>query len=291
MCTSSSQRQRPLNMVMKCSVLSLPKATPLAKTSKLASGLVPFVPADMLVIPNKSIEIGSGRFGSCSRRIFKDSFDVCVKEFSSLMSLEAIKSEAEIMFMLNGGDYTPHCFGVCLEMRAIVMSNITVENRQISLHVALGAADIEGFSLSADSSKDCIINICNGLTYIHKMNVLHNDLKLDNIVLGTTYSGCLKAYIVDFGKACISQHAKKYHLSEDEKAVYKKEHTQIAPDVRDGLVAQSTQSDIYSLGRILKKVNSRVMKSTKLTEIVKQCLSYHGHNRPSIDCIMLSVLK
>ena len=62
--------------------------------------------------------------------------------------------------------------------------------------------------------------------------ILHNDLKLDKVVLGNTMasSKSIKAYIVDFGKVCKSEHAKTYNLTEEEKGVYKKEHTQVAPN-------------------------------------------------------------
>ena len=51
------------------------------------------------------------------------------------------------------------------------------------------------------------------------MTFLHNDLKVDNVVIGDTLSGKLKPYIIDFGKACPVSKGKKYSLSEDEKLV------------------------------------------------------------------------
>ena len=116
-------------------------------------------------------------------------------------------------------------------------------------------------------------NISEGLHYIHGCGFLHNHFKLDNIVLGKGVSGKLKAIIIDFGKACTVDCCKKYHLSDTEKDVYKHEHSHIAPDLRDGIVKQSPSSDVYALGRILKKVNNIVIKSVDLSELSKQALA------------------
>ena len=97
------------------------------------------------------------------------------------------------------------------------------------------------------------MQITQGLQFIHE-SILHNDLKCDNVVIGYTLSKQLKMYIVDFGKACLVSHAKHCKLSPEEREVYKKEHSQIAPDLGDGLVPQSVATDVYSLGRIFKKI-------------------------------------
>ena len=56
-------------------------------------------------------------------------------------------------------------------------------------------------------------------------------------------------------------------LSKAEKDMYKKEHPQVAPDLRDGLVGQSEMTDIYSLGRIMKRCNSVIIHSMKLVNL------------------------
>jgi serine/threonine protein kinase len=37
---------------------------------------------------------------------------------------------------------------------------------------------------------------------VYNKGYLHNDLNLDNIVIGNSLNGKLKPYIIDFGKAC-----------------------------------------------------------------------------------------
>ena len=88
--------------------------------------------------------------------VFKNRFDVCVKKFDSVTSINAITS---ILTSLNTGDFTPHCFGISINMRALVMSYIVI---------------------------DCLLCLAKALEYIHSKKILHNDLKHDNIVLGHT---------------------------------------------------------------------------------------------------------
>ena len=87
------------------------------------------------------------------------------------------------------------------------------------------------------------------------------------------------AYIIDLGKACQIECGRMYTLTEAEREKYKKDHSQIAPDLRDGLTKQSTQSDVYSLGRIIKKL---MLKCTArdLHTTTKKCL------RPTISQIV-----
>ena len=111
-----------------------------------------------------------------------------------------------------------------------------------------------------------------------------NDLKLDNIILGNSLSGKLKPYIIDFGKACPVTKGRMYTLTNAEIGIYKKEHPQITPDLRDGLVKQSISSDIFSLGRVMKR-NSVAVHSTELSPLIRQALSY-CRDRPSIEAIL-----
>ena len=80
------------------------------------------------------------------------------------------------------------------------------------------------------------LSLCKGLQHVHTSGFLHNDLKLDNVVVGISLSGKLRPYIIDFGKACPVARGKKYSLKEEDIIIYKSEHPQVAPDLLDGLV-------------------------------------------------------
>lgn len=75
-----------------------------------------------------SSTVGRGRFGYCTKMTYKDMFIVCVKRMEkALVSLQALKSEAAILYSMNSAGFTPHCFGVCTEYHALVMSYIHVD--------------------------------------------------------------------------------------------------------------------------------------------------------------------
>ena len=98
----------------------------------------------------------------------------------------------------------------------------------------------EDIPLTPHVALDIILQISNGLNFIHKKGILHNDLKLDNVVLGSSMSTSTRAYIIDFGRAfLIEKVGKKYNLTYEQRRVYAKEHTQIAPDLRDGQISVS----------------------------------------------------
>jgi serine/threonine protein kinase len=235
--------------------------------------------------------IGNGRFGSCSQMAYKDLYVVCVKRMEKdVVSLQALKSEGAILCSLNGGGFTPHCFGVCLSLHAIVMSYINVLNKSVTLFAML-YENLRLISFSSQQCSDMLVDLCRGVQYVHSSGFLHNDLKLDNVVLGNSLSGKLKPYIIDFGKACPVTKGRTYSLSNAEINMYKKEHPQIAPDLRDGHVKQSVSSDLFSLGRIMKRCNSVVIHSTELSPLIRQALSYHCRDRPSIEAILSLLTK
>ena len=93
-------------------------------------------------------------------------------------------------------------------------------------------------SLSRQEAVDYMIQILKGVSLIHSRNILHNDLKPDNLII--THDGTVK--IFDFGIATHKENSKFDKLLAS--AQY------VAPEV---IINKefSPQSDIYSLGTIL----------------------------------------
>ena len=115
--------------------------------------------------------------------------------------------------------------------------------------------------------------------------MIHNDLKGDNVVLSS--SPVVKPVIIDFGKACETTKGKKYKLTEKEKKKYESVHSHIAPDLRDGLCAQSPLSDVYSFGRLLNKVaKSYFSEHTGLYDLFTKCMEYNSALRPNLHIIL-----
>ena len=190
--------------------------------------------------------IGKGCFGTRSKIIFKDMYTIYVKVITDSLSLNSIKAEAKILCFLNDGEHTPHYFGVYLEKRAIVSLYVCLMHHRHFICILKEFHPKQQFF--SDSIVSFLLQIGEDLKFVHQ---IHSDLKCDNVTLSHTMSYSLKVYIIDFCKACMVCNAKHYKLSAAELQVYKLEYTQIAPDLRDGIVSQCTATDVYSFGGII----------------------------------------
>ena len=133
-----------------------------------------------------------------------------------------------------------------------------------------------------------LISLCKGLQHVHTSGFLHNDLKLDNVVVGISLSGKLRPYITHFGKACPVARGKKYSLKGKTLSFTRKSIHRLH---RDGLVQQCQATDIYSLGRILKRCNSVLLHSPEFSTQIRKVLSYHSRDRPELENILLMFSK
>ncbi len=284
-----SMPQRPNNPFFSASTSTrscMSRATPSRMKAIPSPVRVLNISDSLLTLTEQSnTVIGKGCFGSCVRMVFKDLYPVCVKMFESSTSLAALRYEAGILSLLNT-EYTPHCFGTCEEKRAIVMSCITLSDTPITLHSFL-IAPPEGIPLSSALAVQILLDVSKGLQCIHAAGFIHNDIKLDNIVLGNSANGnTMKAYIIDFGKACAIGNGKTYDLSSEQVTIYKKQHPQIAPDLRDGKTRQNPATDVYSLGRVIRKTNCTMAHSDEITTLQKQAMRYSSSERPSLTDIV-----
>ena len=107
------------------------------------------------------------------------------------------------------------------------MSYINIDGKPVSLFSLLYIKP-RNIQLSKEQCIDMLTNLCKGLQHVHASGFLHNDLKLDNMVVGNSLSGKLKLYN-DFGKACPIVKGKKYSLSEEDIVMYKKRASTSCP--------------------------------------------------------------
>ncbi len=146
----------------------------------------------------------------------RDLYPVCVKITPGANQV-IVRSEAAILCMLNS-EYTLHCFGICEEKLAIVMSYITLSGTPMNLHNFLTATWRRFFQLSFNSALalQVLLDVSTGLLSIHALGVPHNDIKLDNIVLGNCATRTLKAYITTLLTLVQLAYGKKYQLSPEQ---------------------------------------------------------------------------
>ena len=172
---------------------------------------------------------------------------------------------------------------------ALVISFHGIDNKCVTLHDAVSHKSPVAKILLDDSRGWINIRkqIVTGLNYMHtKYQIIHNDIKSDNICLGSSFIStvCIQAVIIDFGKACNITSGKSYKLSDIQKEQYKKDHPHIAPDLRDGICKQSTLSDVCSLGRMTNNIPQ--LQKEDLEELSNKSMYYHMHLRPEMCTII-----
>ena len=101
-----------------------------------------------------------------------------------------------------------------------------------------------------DISKQLVI----GVNYLHNCNLLNNDLKENNVLLQEV-RGKIVPKISDFGKSTLIGSGKVYSLSEEQKKEYNIHNRNLAFELRNlNGFKQTTTTDAFSLGRILKQI-------------------------------------
>ena len=232
-------------------------------------------------------KIGAGRFGTCYSQ-FLSHFKVCVKVFNKHTDSHGLCNEANMLSKFTTKHF-PYLFGVLMSTSsmAIVTSFHGIEDEPVTLHSVLTTESTALLKHTFDW-KLIMRQIVDGMELLHRRHkILHNDLKNDNILLSHDGGHFPHAIIADFGKACDIQCGKMYHLTVKERDVYKTDHPQIAPDLRDGHCKQSEASDVYSLGRIMYRMYlaKKCQEWPSVKDTIKQCMAYSSAARPRTSSI------
>jgi serine/threonine protein kinase len=91
------------------------------------------------------------------------------------------------------------------------------------------------------------IQILEGVNYLHKRNLIHQDLKPANILLKKDEAKGFRVKIADFGLAAIHDFSDKSHTGDKGTVKY------MAPEVINSR-KYSTKADIFSLGVIFQNL-------------------------------------
>ena len=250
-----------------------------------------------------STYIGWGSFGVVCIQIYRG-IKVAVKELLPRSVVADVRHEAEILALFCH-PYLPLLFGVSTSTQPyrIVMQchGFREKGTSVTLQNALS-------SPGEVHNEEVMVMLCiqfmEAIRYLHDdAKVLHNDLKCNNILvcdsvaeppaLSSTET-CVQILIIDFGKATSIENGKHYRLSEIEKAEYIRCYSHISPEVIEGLLRQTTMSDMYAVGGILQRVVSSGILTTyeirmAIDNLATKCRSPKYLSRPPAHKVLGSL--
>lgn len=227
--------------------------------------------------------IGKGVFGKCYSGYFAAHLNVCVKVFRTTGHYDAVFALEAVLTSKLCHPNLPWLYGVTEHhpQKILVLSFHGINGNSVTLFKILhyDPATTE-LDIASINWKVILLGLVSALKYLHDHSILHNDIKSDNIVVDNC-SGIYQSILVDFGKSYFTSSGRMYKLSEQQKKRYSIDHPQIAPDLRDGHCNQSESSDVFSLGRVIKKVNDKYLKISALSSYASLCIQYYCTKRPS----------
>ena len=124
-----------------------------------------------------------------------------------------------------------------------------------------------------------ITETCNALQYIHNKQLIHKDLKPNNILI--TYNGN-NVKLIDFGLAdCDDYEILKIPAGTEK---------YLAPEQLDPNATLDCRTDIYSLGIIIEEL-ATILKDRKLASIAQKCTCQNPNSRFNNTAEIVETLK
>ena len=206
---------------------------------------------------------------------------VAVKEFLPRSVVADVLHEASILASLCH-PYLPLLFGVCTQQQPlrIVMQFHAFEGLQPSTI----RHELQNHHFDGHAWVLLCAQLLEALTYLHEeAHVLHNDLKVDNVLVAQSVALTRENYqvvLIDFGKATRFTEAKRYSLSEFERREYIRKYPHIAPE--------STFSDMFSFDKVLYQIMDHNCiadlphtQQSNLSKFADKLMSVRYYSRPS----------
>lgn len=120
----------------------------------------------------------------------------------------------------------------------------------LNAHSALYDRGNDKIHVNEDQWKQVLAGCTSALVYLQTKNILHNDIKADNVLIEGVQGGSgARGILIDFNKACAVCSGKVYRLSPEDQKYYAHHHPQVAPEVRKGVRKQSFASDIFAFAK------------------------------------------
>ena len=223
--------------------------------------------------------LGMGTFGKCTKARIAH-LDVCAKFFRTGVKYEWSFSVEAFLLLKCCHENLPLIYGIVGNPKIILSSLHTYENSAVTLHSALHEKIPAEITLNI--WKRLLYDVLLAVEHLHDNKILHNDIKNNNILVEKNPTGQIRGILIDLGKGCLINDAKQYTIKDDsKKRDHRRKYPHIAPDLINGHCKQSTSSDVYSVGRVILSINSK-LSIPALNSLSEQCSEYMCTKRPTI---------
>lgn len=134
-----------------------------------------------------------------------------------------------------------------------------IEGKSLAEHVRVG-------TLNEKQIKNILIDLCDGLNYMHQRGIIHCDLKPENILIT---ANDLRVKIIDIGQPEMDYKTDRELLI--------KEMEFIAPEIIKG-EEPDQRSDVYSVGKIIEFIIERDMMR-QFSHVATHCIQFSREQR------------
>lgn len=134
-----------------------------------------------------------------------------------------------------------------------------IEGKSLAEHVRVG-------TLSEKQVKNVLVDVCDGLSYLHRNQVVHGNLTPENIMVAADSN---RAKLIDIGVPVTDPGADRELLI--------KEMELVAPEIIKG-EEFDVRADIYSLGKIMEFIGERNISKQFLT-VATHCTQFSKEQR------------
>ena len=220
-----------------------------------------------------------GTFGKCTKARIAH-LDVCAKFFRTGVKYEWSFSVEAFLLLKCCHENLPWIYGFVGNPKIMLTSLHTYENISFTLHSAL--YEKAPAEITENIWKRILYDVFLAVEHLHERKILHNDIKNNNILIEKSPAGQIRGIVIDLGKGCLINDAKHYAIKDDiKRRDHKRRYPHIAPDLIDGHCKQSMGSDVYSAGRVILSINSK-LSIPALNSLSEQCSEYMCTKRPTV---------
>ncbi|XP_071490626.1 uncharacterized protein [Diadema antillarum] len=147
-------------------------------------------------------------------------------------------------------------------------------------------------NLGVGHAKTVLSDLLSALTALHTNDILHNDIKDDNVVIKQSDYDMYSAYLIDLGNASTTFLPASYDFGAFERECYEQDPLTVhyAPELLFDSACTTTASDIYQVGQLIYFMAEDI-GNAHLRDIAEECLYREPLSRVKLSQLMELVSK